>query len=231
MPIVLNWWFNLRFSFAGHGSSRARSNPSSQPRPQQQNSSAASTSAVGSCISPQAMDCDFQPPPRPYFHHNHHHRTRYQVTGSKYPSSLPYEMNEPTAIGYPLNNGQDPSSSKMVFLKEKLNSGYFNSSNVDGQLSYPSYGSYSLQSSSNADGGTQSNSKRQTSNVQPSKNDRDDSPLVVGCLQQSPVASHWNGYFSSFLVNFFCNKFLYHFYKQAQILFLTTCCVTPTAWL
>ncbi|KAK6633592.1 hypothetical protein RUM44_004199 [Polyplax serrata] len=181
------------FSFvfcSGHGSSRARSNPSSQPRPQQQNSSAASTSAVGSCISPQAMDCDFQPPPRPYFHHHHHHRTRYQVTGSKYPSSLPYEMNEPTAIGYPLNNGQDPSSSKMVFLKEKLNSGYFNSSNVDGQLSYPSYGSYSLQSSSNADGGTQSNSKRQTSNVQPSKNDRDDSPLVVGCLQQSPVASH-----------------------------------------
>ncbi|KAK6644901.1 hypothetical protein RUM43_001177 [Polyplax serrata] len=177
-------------SSASHGSSRARSNPSSQPRPQQQNSSAASTSAVGSCISPQAMDCDFQPPPRPYFHHHHHHRTRYQVTGSKYPSSLPYEMNEPTATGYPLNNGQDPSSSKMVFLKEKLNSGYFSSSNVDGQLSYPSYGSYSLQSSSNADGGTQSNSKRQTSNVQPSKNDRDDSPLVVGCLQQSPVASH-----------------------------------------
>lgn len=147
----------------------------------------ASASAVGSCTGPQAMDCDFQHPPRPHLHHHHHHRTRYQLTNY---SSLPYEINEPTALGFPPNNGQD--SSNPVYVNEKLNSNYFNTSSVDSQLSYPSYGSYSLQSSASLDAGSQSmsNSKRQSSNVQSLNSDREDSPMIVGCVQQSPVASH-----------------------------------------
>lgn len=134
------------------------------------------------------MDCDYQQPPRPHLHHHHqhHHRTRYQTRNY---ASLPYDVNEPN-IGFTPNNGQDQSNP--VYVNEKLNSGYYNSSSVDSQLNYPNYGSYSLQASTSLDAGhpAGSNTKRQSSNVQPTNSDREDSPMIVGCVQQSPVASH-----------------------------------------